>query len=189
LRCPRRDSHRPDARLRLERISLDGSRLRAHRAKQRRFRLQFEIDARRVAASHRCGSVDGFVTEHSRAQHDVAGRDAWDDESAVRVGNGAAPGADDCDARSQGRLGRRCVDHPAGDDADGGTRRLLAVQRRGQRHQSDERRGRVTRHQRSMNIPGVFDAGALEVEMRGPNQERMQLISPGRSMRADLIVK
>ena len=40
-----------------------------------------------------------------------------------------------------------------------------------------------------MNIPGVFDAGALEVEMRGPNQERMQLISPGRSMRADLIVK
>ena len=54
---------------------------------------------------------------------------------------------------------------------------------------ADERRGRVTRHQRSMNVAGVFDAGALEVKMRGPNQERMQLISPGRPVRADLIVK
>ena len=62
-------------------------------------------------------SLDGLVAEQPRAQHDVAGGNARDDESAVGVGDRAARRADDRHARSLARLGRRCVDHPAGDDA------------------------------------------------------------------------
>ena len=40
-----------------------------------------------------------------------------------------------------------------------------------------------------MNVAGVFDAGALEAEVRGSDQERVQLIPAGRAVRADLIVE
>src|SRR3954465_40977 len=40
-----------------------------------------------------------------------------------------------------------------------------------------------------MNVARILDASALEVQMRRPNQERMQLISAGRAMRTDLIVE